>query len=354
MKIESWNPTRQRERWPRPFAIAAVAAIATGVFGVSRGFATPPPSASVAASAQPLRAQDRGVQVNTAQVNIGPSQAAVLTWTRLRGGLSPRPSLDWPYAVQVKTGRHLDPFWGPDGLWSRRLRAPRPGDVATGAARGAAVWDPSSQSFFAMFAGLLIRVDRSARGESWSPLLPGVAGHDLDVRALAGVAVSREPDDTIVLHRFAGGIPSRRILLRGPGYFEPQLSPDGTKVLVSQSRAGGGHMIVVDLNEAAGRPAVHDLGQGYGPTWHPAGDRVVFAVIQQREGRISSSELWMQWLRSGRRLALSSTVSTAEIEPAISPDGHFVSYVNAQTGRLLLAALPSIAGPATAGQGGTR
>lgn len=275
-----------------------------------------------------------------APVVLAPPAAAALSWGELRGGLSPVPSLVSPHRMPIGPEGPIDAFWGPDGLWPRPFALPRAeGPVP---ARGPAAWDPSSSAFFASLAGLLVRIDRpeGAAAERLVALIDGVQGHDLDVRAAVGLAVSREPDDTIVLHRFAGGLPGRRVLLSGPSYFEPRLSPDGTQVLVSQSHPEGGRMVLVQLQPAQGEPAVRDLGQGYGPNWHPAGDRVIFARVQDRSQRIAAAELWMHQLSDGRQQAITATADIAEIEPAISPDGHFVAYTDALTQQLCVASLP--------------
>ena len=231
----------------------------------------------------------------------------------------------------VREGRRLpDPQWTRHGLWSSPPAAGGGGDGVPGSA---AVWDPSSESWFATTAGMLVRIDADGGRRV---LIDDVQGHDFDVRARAHVAVSREPGDRIVLHRFGGAAVERVVLLEGAGFFDPRLSPAGDAVLVAESRGGGGHVWLVALSDGAAQ----DLGQGYGATWHPDGRRVVFARITNDGLRVTGADLWQWDLGTGRETRLTRTPGHAETEPAVSPDGRLVAWVDGRTGALLAAALP--------------
>ncbi len=257
------------------------------------------------------------------------------------------------------------PVWTHQGLWTRAPR--RPHGLATVERAGHPTYDPDARAWIAAANGSLVRVQPDGR---LIVLTHGLQGIDVDARASRGVAVSREPDHTIVLTRFApGGRPcarrngpearralersdqcraSRRVLLRGSRFFGPRLSRDGTRVLVSESRAAGGHTWVVPSNAAAGAP--RDLGQSYDAAWHPDGRSVIVSRVRHDGSRITAADLWTLDAR-GRAPArrLTRTPTLAEIEPAISPAGTWIAFVDAGSGDLYLARLPG-----TARRGGDR
>lgn len=190
---------------------------------------------------------------------------------------------------------------------------------------GYPVFDPSSDALYASANGALVRL---APDGALQVVADGVQGVDVDVRAAKGMAVSREPDDKIVLHRFGG---SKTVLLQGPQYFAPRFSPDGNRVLVSESRAGGGHFWVVTLDGKA-----TDVTQGYGPSWHPDGRHVVFSRIENDKYRITAADLWLVNVDTRSEWRVQQTPA-AEIEPAISADGSMIAFVDALTGALYAA-----------------
>lgn len=297
----------RRRSWP-----ARAAALAVGLTAVGAAAAAPP-------SARPAVA--------------GPAALTLpaLTLPALRGDLS----LEKPLRLRLPAGLHGDPLWTAAGLFAA---APRGfAGLAGVEASGPASYDPSAQRWYAGSRGAIVRVEDDGR---LTVLVDGVHGRDIDVRGSAGVAVSREPDDTIVLVRFAEAgralaAPQRRVLLRGEQFFEPRLSPDGKAVLVAESRAQGGHFWVVD---AAGR--ARDLGQGYGAVWHPDGKAIVFMKIAHDGYRVTASELWLHDLASGQQQPLSATAGIAEVEPTVSPDGRWLAYVDALSRELCIAAMP--------------
>jgi hypothetical protein len=234
------------------------------------------------------------------------------------------------------------PHWSAEGLWRA---APRDLFGLAAAARpGIAVYDPSSRRWYASASGCLVEV----RPDRTLPvLLDNVQGIDVDVRAAAGVAVSREPDHTIVLHRLgaaasAQGGGRRVVLLRGSRYFRPRLSPDGTKLLVSESRAGGGHLWRFDLAAADAARGAVDLGEGSGGAWRPDSRHVIFAAVLHDGHRITDSDLWQVDTMTRTRTLLARTPAVHELEPAISPDGQRLAFVDARTGALMIAALAAV------------
>jgi hypothetical protein len=196
---------------------------------------------------------------------------------------------------------------------------------------GAAVWDLSSKAWFATVNGVLVRVGTEGRLEARAD---NVQGTDVDVRAAAGVAVSREPDDTIVLHRLAGD-GGRTVLLSGPAFFHPRFSPDGDRMLVHESRSEGGRLWLVEVGGAA-----KVLCQGYAGAWHPDGRRILFARIGNDSERVTGAELFELDLVTGKERQLTATAAIHEVEPAVSPDGRWLAAVDAATGELIVIAYP--------------
>lgn len=213
--------------------------------------------------------------------------------------------------MPVWMGPHLVPYV-PRYLFGL-ARSPKP---------GIPVYDPSADAWFASSAGTLVRLEPDGR---LVVVADNIQGIDVDVRAVRGIAVSREPDDSIVVHRWTEGAPVRVAVLRGAGFFRPRFSPDGSRIVVSQSRAEGGHIWVVDESGRA-----RDLTQGYGASWHPDGRRLVFARIQHDARTILSSELWMVDAVTGEERLVGRPAAPA-IEPVISPDGGMIVFLHGVT-----------------------
>jgi len=253
-----------------------------------------------------------------------------LPWS---GAGVPAPNFDRPYRIGGLQVELPDPVWAGDGLRAappRRLLGLAPGEHS-----GAAVWDRSTGAWFASVAGELVRLSPEGRLVS---VASDIQGLDVDVRAGLGLAVARE-DDAIVLHRFGSTGRSKSVLIAGEGYFGPRLSPDGSLVLVERSRPDGGRFLVVDL-----RGRARDLGPGYGAAWHPDGRHVLYAQVRHDGYRILASDLHVVDLISSRRQLVSRTSHTAEMEPAVSPDGRWLAYLDGLTGDLCVVSLPKLGG----------
>lgn len=245
-------------------------------------------------------------------------------------------TLDRPTVVARGLAAALAPTWAGDVLFP----APPAGlpALARLERHGPPVWDLSSGAWFTWADGAVVRLD----GARAVVVVDGVQGRDLDVRAARGVAVSREPDHTIVLWRLGTGVESPRVLLRGPMYFHPRLSPDASVVLVQESRADGGWLVLVTLDGG-----VRDLGPGSDGAFTPDGLGVVFTVASGDGRRVVDADLHHLDLASGRRTRLTRTPHAAEVEPAVSPDGRFIAFVDARTGSLCVARMPAL--PAAGG-----
>jgi len=227
-------------------------------------------------------------------------------------------------ALAQPHGSHPDPYWDSDGV--RELRPVSLPELANVEKAGIPAYDETSRSWFASANGSLVRVVDEGGLEV---VADDVQGIDVDVHFAAGVAVSREPGDKIVLHRFGRGTTSHVVLVAGPGFFHPRFSPGGDSVVVSESRAGGGHIWL--LREGA---APKDLGQGYGPCWHPNGKHVMFSRIEHDGDRVLAADLWSVELKTGAVTQITDSAEVAETEPAFSPNGEELAFVDAMTGEL--------------------
>lgn len=224
-----------------------------------------------------------------------------------------------------------DPFFDDQDLHARPSIPPGP--LENVERPGPAVWDRESRAWFASANGKLVRIE----GTSLVVVADGIQGRDLDVRFARCAAVSREPDDRIVLHIWDGEGTTHTMLVEGEGYFGPRFSPDGESILLSESRAAGGRMIVVS---SAGEK--RDLGQGYGPVWHPDGKHVVFSRIEHDGHRVTAADLYVLNLATGTEYLLPGLDGAAEVEPAVSADGQSLAFVDALTGEVHLGPFPAV------------
>ena len=222
-----------------------------------------------------------------------------------------------------------DPAFAGEEIVLRRSQARR--GLAAVEHPGFAAWDPSSGAWFASANGALVRLEE---GGGLTVVTEGVQGIDVDVRQAAGLCVSREPNDTIVLHDLK--TKERRVLLAGQEFFYPHFDAAGRQVLVHESRVAGGRIWLFDLRTAAAPVLV----EGYHAAWHPDRDRVLFSRITDDGYRILGAELWEHDLRTGGERRLTSTSDIAEVQVAVSPDGTWVIFQDALTGTLRGARYP--------------
>jgi hypothetical protein len=259
-----------------------------------------------------------------AQANDGTSPSTVAPSAELHAGALTGSSLRFV----AKPEQAAAPVWTQAGL----LYAPPsvPGALSSVEHAGAPVWDPSAGAWYASANGVLVRVEGEKR---LIAVLEGVRGHDLDVRAARGVVVSREPGDTILLRRFGDAGKTRRALLVGEAFFGPRLSKSGHAVAVSESRAEGPRVRVIDTTTSR----VIAVVDGSDPAWHPGGASVVVTRTRHDGERILGASLVEVELRSGAERVLSLPRDHAPTLPAVSPDGASVAYVDAHSGAVHVA-----------------
>jgi len=227
------------------------------------------------------------------------------------------------------------PVWTLDGslLLGNTHILPRLSRIAK---PGIPAFDPSADAWFASANGSIVRIEN----DSLVVVANGVQGVDIDVRAEVGIAVSREPNDTIVLHRLPseGALPDRpnaTVLLTGRGFFYPRFSPDGTTILVSESHQDGSRFWITTLDGAA-----RVVAQGNHPSWHPNGRSIVFVRTQDDGHVLLSSEVWMVDVASGEERMVGQAPFPAT-HPTISHDGSMIAFADGRGGALYWAAFDS-------------
>ena len=265
-----------------------------------------------------------GLAAAQGRVDRGTTARAILWPAAAKGHEAP--TFTNPRVVARGGSKRGSPTWSRARLWTAPPSAM--GGLATVEKPGLPTYDETTRAWYASANGCLVRLD----GARLVVLTCGVQGVDVHVRASLGLAVSREPDHSIVLHRFGAGKRSSRILLTGSNFCTPRLGPSGA-VLVSESRPGGGRIWLVDR-----RGRAVDLGPGVHPVWR--GRRVIFSRLRHDGSRVLGADLWQVDPRTRKVTRLTRTAGVAETDPAVSPDGRWVAYVDALTGDLLVARLP--------------
>lgn len=239
-----------------------------------------------------------------------------------------RPTFKNPYRLQKHKVPRVKPVWTQSGVQAAPPELPRSEGY------GIPVYDRESSAWYATVQGCLVRLEANG---SRTVVLDDMQARDVDVRAKRGLAVSREPNDTIVLHQWKGREHQRKVLLSGPQFFKPRFSPDGSKVLLSESRAEGGHIWLVTHDGAA-----VDLGQGNDPSWHPDGEQVVFTRIAHDGLYIRASEVFLLGSNTRKELRLAHTEAPAAVEPTISPDGKWIAYMDDKRKDTFIVELPEV------------
>jgi len=194
---------------------------------------------------------------------------------------------------------------------------------------GEVVYDRSSGAFYAFMNGALVRFE----DQKAIVVRDEVLGQDLDVHGKRGLYVVRERDFSIVVYSLSTG-EKIRTLAKSESMFRPRFSPDGTKVLVSESRPDHGHFWVFSV-EGQGK----DMGQGYFPVWLGDSRRVLFCMVKNDSYQITESDLYLIDLDTMERRRLTFTSNIHEITPSVSDDDTFVVFLDAKTWSVMAAPL---------------
>jgi hypothetical protein len=241
-----------------------------------------------------------------------------------------RPTVERPMALGLRGQLKAPaPTWTDSGLWATRPE--KLWGLSTVAAAGQPVWDPSTNAWYAWAMGMLVEVRPDG---SLPVVLDSLPGHDFDLRVAARRVVYRDPEkDEIVLVDLDTG--ARKRLMQGWQFFNPRLSPDGSKVLVAESRAGGGHTWLVPVDGAP-----KDLGQSYHASWHPDGKQIAFVRLVHDGRVISASTLFLMDVHTRFERQLAVTRAQPLTRPAISPDGASLAFVDGRTNEIYVAPMP--------------
>ncbi|MGC4116564.1 MAG: hypothetical protein QM765_18700 [Myxococcales bacterium] len=270
---------------------------------------------------------------------MGTAELARAQTVPLRPDLQTRiASFDEPLALGRADSPRAHPVWTAEGLWSARPAGLHGlSKLAEAAAANDPVWDPSSKAWFAFAYGALVRVEPDGR---LPVVLASLPGHDFDVRAAYGLVVCRDVAQNRIVLLKTGSEGPGKVLLEGADFYNPRLSPDGSQVLVSQLKSGGGHLWLVSTATGKAR----DLGQGYEPAWSPDGKRALFLRTEDDGERLTSSTLFQLEPSTGAIRLLAAPRSHIVTRPAFSPDGAWVAFVEAESQQLMVARLPEAGG----------
>ncbi len=105
------------------------------------------------------------------------------------------------------------------------------------------------------------------------------------------------------------------------GYFMPQWSPDGTKLLYSGLNA---KLFIYDLTNGK----TYQLGEGYSPAWSNDSHKIVFSRKQIDKMVLKNSDIYLCDYEGKNLLHLTNTPGIFECDPAFTSDGGIIySYI---------------------------
>ncbi len=117
---------------------------------------------------------------------------------------------------------------------------------------------------------------------------------------------------------------ARRLLTseRFDQVLNPRFSPDGRAVAIERWQRGGYRDVeLVDVRTGRVTPITHDRAQDSSPVWSPDGSRLYFS-----SDRTGIANIYAHDVRSGRLFQITNVVAGA-YQPAVSPDGRLLVYV---------------------------
>ncbi len=272
--------------------------------------------------------RDRGTNAAESATGYHESLAMAGAGTDLRRSLEDsQPTFHHPFRVKRTRGSPFLPVWTSSCVQAEPPVLPKDEGY------GIPVHDPESNAWYVTAQGCLVRLEPDG---SKTVVLDDMQARDLDVRARRRLAVSREPEDTIVLHHWEGRQRERKVLLAGPQFFHPRLSPDGSQVLVAESRAGGGHIWLVTHDGST-----VDLGKGNGASWHPDGEHIVFTRIAHDNRSLLSSDIFLLSASTHEERMVAHTEAPSAVEPRISMDGKWLAYTDVSRRDAFIVELPN-------------
>lgn len=135
-----------------------------------------------------------------------------------------------------------------------------------------------------------------------------------------------EPKKIVI--QYPDGTPFRVIKpVLGADYVNPQLSPDGNKIVFSTDR---GELYIYDIRTLN----LTDLGKGESARWSPNGLKIVYSMIEDNGFRILSSDLYVFSPNGRNKTRLTQTSLVLEMNPVFSPNSRTVIYDTESLGEI--------------------
>ena len=117
-------------------------------------------------------------------------------------------------------------------------------------------------------------------------------------------------------------------ITKGPAYyFEPRLSPDGSRLALVTDIAGNLDIGLIGPNGGAVKRVTTNSAADLQPTWNPSGKSLYFTT--RRNGNL---DIYRLDVSTGSVSAVVAT-NRNEFQPAISPDGTKLAYISSVEGR---------------------
>lgn len=150
----------------------------------------------------------------------------------------------------------------------------------------------------------------------------------IDVSPQSGIAMDLNGD--LWQLPTAGG--EARLLVDGEvPLARPRWSPGGTRILYQANSATGSELRITDLGTSDTRRIAQTGGHAQHAAWHPSGERIVYAA----EKHDSGLDLWEVDLATGLEWRLTND-ATDEMEPAWSPNGRHLAWIQRADDRFVL------------------
>jgi Tol biopolymer transport system component len=105
------------------------------------------------------------------------------------------------------------------------------------------------------------------------------------------------------------------------GDYDPDWSPDGTKIAFTSQRTGRPQLFTVGLDGQAPFNVNDDLAHNWSPSWSPDGSQIAFLT-----GRGGAEEIWLVPADGGEEKRFSRSDGEAVAEPDWSPDGSNILF----------------------------